>query len=250
MAYNKQYSKQWYQQNKERIIQKWRERRQNNLEEFKQKQKRYRDTHKEEAKEYQKQYYQEHKEDLNNRSHQYYLDNKEEYLNKKSQQYQLNKKKRRKTNIEVYQNFIQHYKHIIIPNNENFEVLQNGLVWNKKDFKFVAKSIGDDGYYSVCLNYKRFRLSRLVATAFDDRDENELKELHCHHCNLDEKCNQISNLVFLPQNLHLQMHKKLSDQQIIFIGQQVKHLRGTAKTKQFVKLIKKELQNYINTLED
>lgn len=237
MSYNKQYSKQWYQKNKERIIQKWKDRRANNLEEFKQREKKYRDEHKEEAKEYQKQYYQEHKEDLNERSHQYYLDNKEDYLNKKAEQYQLNKKINRKANIEVYQNFIQHYKKKTLPNCENYEVLQNGEIWNKKDFKFVTKSIGDDGYYSVCLNYKRYRLSRLIASIFDDRDEAELKDMQCHHCNLNQLDNSISNLVFLPQELHDIMHKKLTNEQILLIGQQVKHLRGSAKTNKFVELV-------------
>lgn len=237
MSYNKQYSKQWYQQNKERIKQKQQERRANNLEEFKQREKKYRDEHKEEAKEYQKQYYQEHKEDLNERSHQYYLDNKEDYLNKKAEQYQLNKVKRRSDNIKLYQYYVKCYNHKQVPNYENFEAIQNGEIYNTKDYKFVTKSLGDDGYYSVCLNYKRFRLSRLIASAFDDRDEADLKDMQCHHCNLNQLDNNLINLVFLPQELHDYMHKKLTNEQILLIGEQVKHLRGSAKTNKFIELV-------------
>lgn len=234
MSYNKQYSKQWYQKNKERVIQKWKDRRANNLEEFKEKQKKYRDEHKQYQQDYNKQYYKNNKEDMNNKSHQYYLDNKEDYLNKKKEYFQ---NKKRENRIEMIQSIDEWSNNLLHKSYDKFEIYENGQVWNTKDYKLVSKSIGADGYYSVCLNYKRYRLSRLIASTFDDRDEAELKDMQCHHCNLNQLDNNLTNLVFLPQELHDLMHKKLTNEQILLIGQQVKHLRGSAKTKQFENLV-------------
>ena len=238
MSYNKQYSKQWYQKNKERIKQKQQERRTNNLEEFKQREKKYRDEHKENIKDYMQQYYKKNKEDLNERSHQYYLDNKEDYLNQKKEYFQNKKRENRIEMIQTIDEWSNVYKHKTFG---KFEIFENGQVWNTKDYKLVAKSLGDDGYYTVCLNYKRYRLSRLIASTFDDRDEAELKDMQCHHCNLIQLDNNLVNLVFLPQELHDNMHKKLTDEQILLIGQQVKHLRGSAKTKEFENIVLKKL---------
>ena len=234
MSYNKQYSKNWYQQNKERIIQKWKDKRANNLEEFKQRQKIYRENNKEYQQNYNKQYYQDNKEKMNQQSRQYYIDNKEDYLNKKKQYFQKKKRENRKQMIQIIDEWSNEYKHKSF---DKFEIFENGEIWNTKDFKLIAKSLGDDGYYSVCLNHKRYRLSRLIASTFDDRDEVELQELHCHHCDISPLNNNLSNLVFLPENLHQLLHKNLTNEQILLIGEQVKHLRGSAKTNLFVELV-------------
>ena len=89
-------------------------------------------------------------------------------------------------------------------------------------------------------------VSRLIASTFDDRPIEQLKDLDCHHCNMMPELNNIQNLVFLPKDIHESMHNNLSIDLIKSIGEQVKQLRGTEKTEQFCRLVKKELRGFYN----
>lgn len=224
-------------------------------------------------------YYQEHAEEIKQRARNWYYQNKDksrEYKNQwrknnkqrynqiqrqyRKRSYQKHKDQIAATNKRCYQKKKQlKIAEKMIPFNElaeqfehvkykDYEVFEDGSIWNWKKYIFMKFDENKNGYLYLKFNGVKSSVNRIVASAFDDRDEIMLKDLHCHHCNLDEKSNQISNLVFLPEKTHLYMHKHLSKDEIISIGQKVKHLRGSDKTNQFVRILKKMIRQQIANL--
>ena len=144
---------------------------------------------------------------------------------------------------EILNELAEKYKHVPY---QNYEVFENGQIWSCRFYQFLNGTKDLQDYNIVQIHKKNgetvgTKRSRVIASAFDDRDESELNELHCHHCSLNRNDNSLENLVFLNQNLHLLMHKNLTDEQIKAIGEQVKHLRGSAKTKEFENIVLKKL---------
>ena len=225
----------YYQLHKEEIKRKARERRNANLEEVKRREKAYRDANKEQVKERSKKWYYENKEQSLQLSKKWREQNKQK-------KYEIDKawrEKQRETKLNAFNELAEKYKHVSY---QNYEVFENGQIWSCRFYQFLNGTIDQQDYENVQIYKKNgekigTKRSRVIATAFDDRDESELKELHCHHCNLNRNDNSLDNLVFLNNNLHLLMHKNLTNEQIILIGEQVKHLRGSAKTKQFENLV-------------
>lgn len=97
-----EYLKQWYEENKDKILEQKKQYREENKEaikeqakiyndEHKEKHKQYREEHKEEIKEYMKQYREKHKEDKREYDRLYRIQNQEKIKEHKRQQYQLKK---------------------------------------------------------------------------------------------------------------------------------------------------------------
>lgn len=193
-------------------------------------------------KDYNKQYYQEHKEYYYESAKKWRLNNTQKRKEQAARYYQRKKQERNKEKLVPFNQLAQRFEHQPIKGFQNeYEAFENGAIWSWKYYMFKRARKGKDGYYKVGLmtdskNTRDQMVSRLVASAFDDRTFEELKELDVHHCNM-EQINSIENLVYLPHQLHLQMHNKLTQDQIKSIGEQVKHLRGSAKTNKFVELV-------------
>ena len=81
----KKCDKQYYEENKEEILEKQKEYYEENKEEILERNKQYNEEHKEEILEYMKQYYKEHKEELKEKKKQYYEEHKEEIAEKNKQ---------------------------------------------------------------------------------------------------------------------------------------------------------------------
>lgn len=270
--YDKEYAKQWYQKNKERVKTKVHERYEANKDQILAKKKEYRDEHKDKEREYRKQYYQDNKEEVLSRNkqyrlehleeekewkHNYYLEHKEEHLKRTKMNYQKSKAKKKEKKIEAFNKLAEKYQHApILNSNGLYQAFENGEIWNwrENELRFMKKDIKNHGsqydYQMIRLTLegeqKSYPVNRLIASAFDDRTEEQLKDMECHHCNLRPSNNNLYNLVFLPKQLHDMMHKTLSDDQIKSIGEQVKQLRGTAKTDKFVELTKAEIRKQID----
>lgn len=261
--YNKQYSKQWYQQNKERILQQEKERREADPEFYKQKAKKYYSTN--EAKEKAKEWRQRNKEKRNEQQKEYYQRNKEKCLEQKRKHYQEHKQqdkqrnkkwrmKKRQEKKQVFYELEKQFKHTSFPGFEGlYEIFQNGQIWIEKSCKFMKLKMCTDGYYLATLQKgkekKYAKAHRLIAIAFDDRKEEELKDLQCHHIDISMRNNALENLVFMNSRLHGLMHDFLDKELIKSLGDQVKHLRGSQKTKQFEKLVREQISNELDKLK-
>lgn len=270
--YDKQYAKTWYERNKDKVKQKVRERYEAKKEQILAKKKEYRDAHKEEEREQSREWYKnnkekhlakcreyrlEHLEEEKEYKHNYYLKNKEKCLEHSKKSWQKTKQKRKQNKMEQYNRLAKRYEHVSIPKYDDlYQAFENGLVWNARqsELRFMKTYLDQLGYNRICsLTDKdgekhNERNCRLIASAFDDRSLDELELLDCHHCNLKRNDDSIQNLVFLPENIHLYMHKNFTDEQIKDIGQQVKHLRGSEKTKQFIRIFKMKIKKFINSL--
>lgn len=199
-------------------------------------------------KDYNKQYYQEHKDYYYESAKKWRLSNPQKRKEQAKRYYEKRKLKNNKSKLDEFNELAKKYDHKPIPNFNEYEGFENGAIWSWK-FNLFKRQHKRDGYYKVSLmvNTKDARdqmVSRLIASTFDDRTIDELNDLDVHHCNMDSSFNSISNLVYLPHQLHITMHNNLSIELIKSIGEQVKQLRGTAKTNEFCRLVKKELRDF------
>lgn len=254
----KEYSKSWYQKNRQKVIERSKQYRKDHLEERKSWQKEYREQNKLMISQKGKQYYVKNKDMILDKSKKYYEKNREKQCQRRKEYYQQNKDKfvelakeyrlnkqkiMLEKRIEKFNRACQNYAYKPIPQFQNYLAFQNGKIWSKIKQKFITTKLDQNGYNRMCnlidqngVKYSK-RYARQIALAFDDRNIDELKEFECHHCNLRCDCDKIQNLVFLPKRIHQNMHDNISRETIISIGAQVKHLRGSAKTNKFVELI-------------
>ena len=86
-------NKEWRDDNKEQIAQKYKEYYENNKEQLAQYQKEYREEHKEQIAQKYKEYYEDNKEKIAQKDKEYYANNKEQILQKEKERYQINKAK-------------------------------------------------------------------------------------------------------------------------------------------------------------
>lgn len=260
--YNKEYSKQWYQKNKERILQQEKERKEANPELYKQKAKKYyqTDSAKEKAKEYrkknkdkrneqQKEFYQRNKQKCLQQKREHYAEHKEEEKARHERWRESKKEQKRKPYYEL----AKKYEHKPIPGFEGkYEAFENGKIWIVRSNKFWGKKNDYQGYEPIALtkngDQTYTKIHRIIALTFDDRTEEELQDLVCHHLDISAGNSRLENLVFLNNQLHEAMHKLLSKEVIKSIGSKVKDLRGSQKTNQFEKLIKDELKKVLDIL--
>lgn len=200
--YNQKYGKDWYEKNKER------------------------------KEKLRKIWFEKNKDRLKIKAHETYIKQKEE--------------KKEKKRIPFYE-LEKQYKHIPVRGYENeYEIFENGALWSWRFNKFRKPSIRyRDGHATLNLEKNHVVVGvpvhRLVALSFDERPLEILNEMVVHHCNINEKDNHISNLVFLPKKLHNCMHFVLKQEQIRQIGEQVKNLTSTDKTNKFVEILKQKL---------
>lgn len=176
-----------------------------------------------------------------------YQKNKDKIAERNKKSYQKKRQQKLKLKLIPFNNLAEQFEHVRYK--DNYEVFENGMIWNWKKYIFMKFDENKNGYAYLKFDGIKSPINRIIALAFDDRDQIMLKDLHCHHCNLDKRINQISNLVFLPQNVHLYIHKHFEKETIKSIGEQVKHLRGSQKTIQFIRLVKKELKHIINSID-
>lgn len=198
-------------------------------------------------KDYNKQYYQENKEYFYQSAKKWRLSNPQKRKEQAARYYQRKKEKRNQLKFAPFNELAKQFNHAPIKGYQNeYEAFENGAIWSWKYYIFKRQRMGKDGYYKVSLmtdskNTRDQMVSRLVASAFDDRTVEELKDLDVHHCNMKSEMNNIQNLVFLPKEIHNMMHNKLKQEQIISIGEAVRDLRGSEKTNKFVELIEEIL---------
>lgn len=226
-----QTCKKYRENNKQKVAQSNRKWREKNQERFEQNNKRFYQNN----PDYNKNYYQAHKEEILAKQKQYREENKKEI--------QAAREAIKKEKMEPFNKLAQSFEHVPVRGYEKeYEVFANGSVWSWKQLLFLKKQVNNKGRIYVSLTHKNksipILINRIVASSFDDRTVEELKDLETHHLDLDVNLNTIQNLVFLTKKFHLQMHKKLTNEQILFIGQQVKNLRGSAKTNKFVELVR------------
>ena len=232
MSYN------YYEQHKEEMKQKARERRANNLQLYKQRQKALREKNGKIWAENVKKKRAQNGDEIRAKEKQW-RDNNKQKKAELDRRYR-EKKKAEKNAIQLipFKELEEKYNHVRFL---DYEVFEDGSIWSWRYFKFMngSKDLQEYQNIQVRLNKQRIGLkrSRFIALAFDGRTYEELKNYECHHCSMVREDNSISNLVFLPKQLHQKMHNKLSKEQILLIGQQVKHLRGSAKTNKFVELV-------------
>lgn len=195
-------------------------------------------------KDYNKQYYQNNKEYYYESAKKWRLSNPQKRKEQAARYYQRKKNKRNEKKLIPFNELAKTIQHAPIKGYETeYQAFENGKIWSWKYYMFKRQHLGKDGYYKVSLmvegtrNTKDQMVSRLIASAFDNRPIEELDKMECHHLNMKQDQNNIQNLIFLTPEDHQLLHKNLTNQQIISIGQQVKHLRGSAKTNKFVELV-------------
>lgn len=240
--YNKQYSKQWYQQNKERILQQEKERREADPEKYKQKARKYFSS--DEAKQKAKEWRANNKERRNEQQKEYYQRNKEKCLEHKRDKYNKDRSKQINIKMKEFKKYAKRHEYRPIPGKEGSYIFDSGRVWNGNSYKFTTPNIGKREIY-IHITHTTFTLHRLLAMAFDDRTPQQLKGLDCHHLDVNFQNNKLNNLVFMDDHLHDKMHRHLSQTDIKKLGAKVKHLRGSEKTKQFEQLVREQLMNKI-----
>ena len=141
---DKKCHKQWYEENKEKILEHQQQYREEHKEEVRIRNKQYREEHKEEKRmrdkqyyqdnkeerlEYQKQYYQENKEEIKEYQKQYNKENKEKVAEVKKQYYENHKEK----TIEYQKQYYQENKEKILEYQKQYSINNPHIVFNARN---------------------------------------------------------------------------------------------------------------------
>ncbi len=175
MAY-KEYNKQYYENNKEKLKKYQKQYYQANKEKIKQRQKQYYQKHKEKRKEYLKQYQAKHKEKYKEYGKRYYKNHKEQRKHNLEQFKEKNKeyfKQYHKKHINAYRYYIRLFswkKH-----NINITWQQYAMLWLKQNRKCA-----------ICGKPIKLFSNSSNDTAQVDHDHNtgKIRGLLCYNCNL------------------------------------------------------------------
>lgn len=237
MSYN------YYETHKEELKAKEKARREANPELYKQRSYQYREKNRQQINTRQNQKRKQHGDEIRAKEKQWRDKNKQKKA-EIDRRYREKKKAEKNAPLLIpFKELEAKYNHVRY---EKYEVFEDGSIWSWRFYKFMngSKDLQEYDNIQVRINKQRIGLkrSRFIALAFDGRTYEELKDYQCHHCSMVREDNSISNLVFLPKRIHQNMHDKLTKEQIISIGAQVKHLRGSVKTNRFVELIQQLLK--------
>lgn len=225
---NPDYNKNYYLTHKEELLAK---------------QKQYREEHLSTKKEYNQQYYQQNKEKAKQNAKKWREQNKDKRKESNAKWYQKQKEMKLKKKMTPFNEMAEVFKHAPIKGYEkDYQAFENGSIWSWKQSKFKNQRKGKDGYYKVGLMIDKkksidYMVSRLIASAFDDRTFEELERMECHHLNMKQYDNSIQNLIFLSKKDHQFLHNNFTDEQIKDIGKKVVDLRGTDKTNMFIRIM-------------
>lgn len=237
----KQRGLQYREKNRQQINTRQNQKRKQHGDEIRAKEKQWRDNNKQKKAEIDRKWRQKNKQWRKQYDTKYYIENKQRLTEANKEKYWQNRNKEIEKCKITFENLAKYVPHKPIPNyKEQYQAFENGQIWSWIKFKFLKQRLNNSGHLEVMLVDDRKyteAVHRLIALTFDDRTVEQLVDYDCHHCDISASNNQISNLVFLPKNIHIKMHKNLDQQTIKAIGVAVQDLRGSAKTNRFVELV-------------
>lgn len=121
----------------------------------------------------------------------------------------------------------------------NYRVFEDGRVYSEYSGRFLKPHVNKKGYFSVSLNYKVYKVARLVLLAFKGLSRNPLR-FHAAHLDGNKANNVLSNLKWCTpaeNNSHRHIHgtvplgskcvsAKLTEQQVLDIRRRFKRING------------------------